>query len=149
MTDPVALTQSLWNYLQPYLPLLLTEAAKAGGKQAPQAVKAIWQALTGRMEQKPAAKEALEDLRAAPDDPDMQAAFRMQVKKLAREDAAFAAELTELLRAAGTRYEATLTGDGAIAQGEGATAVGAGGVYIGGDASGNTIVTGDGNEVQG
>ncbi len=38
---------------------------------------------------------------------------------------------------AGTRYQATLTGDGAIAQGSGATAVGAGGVLVGGRNNGN------------
>ena len=38
---------------------------------------------------------------------------------------------------AGTRYQATLTGDGAIAQGAGATAVGAGGVFVGGKSTGN------------
>jgi formylglycine-generating enzyme required for sulfatase activity len=44
-------------------------------------------------------------------------------------------------------YTATLVGDGAIAQGEGAKAVGKGGVLIGGHATGNTIVTGNGNVV--
>lgn len=44
-------------------------------------------------------------------------------------------------------YTATLIGDGAIAQGEGAKAVGKGGVMIGGNATGNTIVTGNGNRV--
>jgi len=37
----------------------------------------------------------------------------------------------------GNAYQATLTGNGAIAQGPGATAVGAGGVYIGGKNTGN------------
>ncbi len=41
-------------------------------------------------------------------------------------------------------YQATLMGNGAIAQGEGAVAAGAGGVAIGGSVQGSVIVTGDG-----
>jgi formylglycine-generating enzyme required for sulfatase activity len=44
-------------------------------------------------------------------------------------------------------YTAMLTGDGAIAQGEGAKAVGKGGVLISGNATGNTIVTGNNNMI--
>ncbi len=36
-----------------------------------------------------------------------------------------------------TTYQATQTGNGAIAQGNGAKAVGAGGVFVGGNNSGN------------
>ncbi len=139
--------QDIWLALQPYLPLLLTEAAKESGKKIPAAIGKLWKTLTARMGKKPAAAEALEDLRAAPEDEDAQGAFRHQVKKLLTEDAAFAAHLTDLLAAAGTEYRAQLHGNGAIAQGKSATAVGAGGVYIGGNASGNTIVTGDGNDI--
>lgn len=45
------------------------------------------------------------------------------------------------------RYQATLIGDGAIAQGQGSVAVGKGGIYIGGNASGSSIVTGNNNTV--
>ena len=44
-----------------------------------------------------------------------------------------------------TTYTATNTGSGAIAQGPGATAAGARGIAIGGNATGNTIITGDNN----
>ncbi len=137
----------IWNALQPYLPFLLTEAATETGKRLPGAIGKLWQTLTERMQRKPAAAEALDDLKQFPDDPDAQAAFRQQIKKLLR-DEDFAAQLAALLQAAGTRYEAHLEGDGAIAQGDGATAVGKGGVYIGGDASGNIIVTGDKNKIE-
>ena len=146
-TDIPALTTQLWQTFQPYLPLLLSEAAKETGKRVPEAVGKLWNALRTRMTQKPAAQEALTDLARTPDDPDTQAAFRVQVKKLLAEDDAFAAQLAALLQAAGTHYEAHLEDDGAIAQGPGATAVGSRGVYIGGDANGNTIVTGDSNKV--
>ena len=45
------------------------------------------------------------------------------------------------------RYQASLVGDGAIAQGDNAVAVGKGGIYIGGKVSGSTIITGDNNTV--
>lgn len=47
---------------------------------------------------------------------------------------------------AGPRYQATLTGSGAIAQGPGATAVGAGGVMVGGSVGGS-VVAGSGNRL--
>ncbi len=126
--------QGIWNVLQPYLPFLLTEAAKESGKKIPAAIGKFWEALAARMARKPAAAEALDDLRAAPEDEDAQGAFRLQVKKLLREDAAFAAQLADLLAAvSGTDYRAQLQGEGAIAQGEGSTAVGAGATYVGRD----------------
>ena len=145
--DTVQLTHTLWAWLQPYLPVLLTEAAKASGKEVPEAAKAAWQVITERLRGKPAAAEALEDLRHTPDDPDAQAALRLQVRKLLATDEALAAQLADLLQAVGGQYAARLEGDGAIAQGKGATAVGSRGVFIGGDAQGNIIVTGDENEV--
>ena len=49
----------------------------------------------------------------------------------------------QALRAQLARYQAEVHGGGAIAQGPGAKAVGERGVFIGGDAQGNTIQTGD------
>jgi len=146
--DPAQLTQTLWETLKPYLPVLLTEAAKAGGKRVPEAIGRLWQEITDRLRKRPAAAEALADLQAAPDDADAQAALRLQVRKLLAADEALAAQLADLLQQAGARYRAELHGDGAIAQGPGATATGSRSVFIGGDAQGNIIVTGDGNRVR-
>jgi hypothetical protein len=44
-------------------------------------------------------------------------------------------------------YQATVTGDGAVAQGPGAVAAGARGVAIGGDVKGGIIITGDRNKI--
>jgi hypothetical protein len=44
------------------------------------------------------------------------------------------------------QYQATLNGDGAIAQGDGAKAVGKGGILIDGDLTGN-IITGSNNQI--
>jgi len=48
-------------------------------------------------------------------------------------------ELPQTAPPAGASYQATLTGNGAIAQGPGAMAVGAGGVYVGGKNAGTQI----------
>ncbi len=137
--------QDIWNALQPYLPLLLAEAAKESGRELPAAVSKLWTALTVRMARKPAAKEALDDLRATPEDGDAQAAFRQQVKKMLSRDPAFAAELAPLLQAVrvDTHYHAEQHGDGAIAQ-NGSTAVGAGAAYVG-----RSVNTGGGAAVMG
>ena len=42
-----------------------------------------------------------------------------------------------LIQIVGDKYQANLTGPGAIAQGSGATAIGAGGVYVGGTNTGS------------
>jgi len=147
--DPAQLTQALWETLQPYLPLLLGEAAKASGQRVPAAIGRLWQEVTARLRKKPAAAEALADLRRAPDDADAQAALRLQVRKLLAADAALAAQLADLLQQAGAQYRAELHGRGAIAQGPGAQAVRERGVSIGGDVRDSIIITGDGNEVQG
>lgn len=66
----------------------------------------------------------------------LQLHFGQQLDKLAAEGfIEFKPE--EAAASAGSSFQATLHGNGAIAQGQGATAVGAGGVYIGGSNSGN------------
>jgi len=131
--------------LQPYLPILATKAAEKIGEKVPEAVGKVWGTLQKKFDTKAGAKEALEDLLKSPEDNDLQAAFRVQLKKLLEEDTDFAGSMDQLLKAAGTSYNARLEGDGAIAQGDGATAVGAGGVHIGGNVSGSSIITGDNN----
>ena len=143
------LSQHLWTALQPYLPLLLAEAARETGKRVPAAIRRLWQEVAERLRRRPAGAEALEDLRAAPEDPDAQAAFRLQVKKHLAADPTWAAHLAALLAQAGSRYQAEVHDGGAVAQGPGATAAGERGVVIGGDATGNIIVTGDNNQVRG
>ena len=95
--------------------------------------------------------DAVDKLEARPDSAPRKSVLAEEVERAgADKDAdllALAQALLEALPPQGDTYTATLTGDGAIAQGKGATAVGKGGVYIGGDARGNTIVTGDGNEI--
>lgn len=90
------------GFLSPYL-------AKAGEVAAKKVGEDIYQALKARFGKKPAAQEALADLEKAPSDTDLQAALRVQLKKLLVEDEAFAAQLQQLLqKAGGTEAGATI-----------------------------------------
>jgi len=80
-------------FLSPYL----AEGGKAAAKKAGEALMA---ALERRFKGKPAAEEALQDVKAAPQDTDAQAALRLQLEKSLAADADFLAELTRLLERA-------------------------------------------------
>lgn len=147
MIDTAMLATNAWTMLQPYLPILATKAVEELGSQVPKAVGQVWTAIRKKFDTKATAKEALEDLRRSPKDADTQASFRQQLKKTMAEDESFATELSKLLEAAGNSYQASVTGDGAIAQGPGAKAVGKGGVMIGGDVNSSNIITGNDNSV--
>ncbi len=145
MSDIPALVTAVWSALQPLLPVIAAKGAEEIGKRA---AGEVWEAVKKKFESRPAAQETLADLLETPQDGDVQAAFRVQLKKLLEADPAFAAEISRLLRAAGEGvYFAHQSGNGAIAQGPGAKAVGAGGVMIGGNVSGSAIISGEGNTV--
>lgn len=147
--DISLLAQTLAALLAPALPYLVEGGkqlvAKAGEDLAEGAwdkVKALWGRLRSRVEAKPAAAEAVEDVAKTPEDEDAVAALRLQLKKILAEDEAFAAEIAELVKplVGGESYQATLIGDGAIAQGAGAKAVGKGGVMVDGDVHGGIVM---------
>lgn len=133
-----------WTVIAPLLPMIASKGAEKLGEEAG---ASLWTAVKEKFEKKPAAQESLEDILKDPKDEDFQAAFRVQLKKALLEDENFAKSLVPLVAKAEASYNATLKGDGAIAQGDNATAVGAGGVSIGGNVSGSTVVTGNGNVV--
>ena len=144
--DISTLTTSAWQIIQPLLPLLAAKGAEELGKQSR---GALWEAVKKKFEKKPETKKVVEKLIAQPQNTTVQAAFQYHLEELLENDQVFLSQLEALVEKVGTSYTAKLEGNGAIAQGEGATAVGAGGVYIGGNAAGNTIVTGDGNLIEG
>ncbi len=152
ITTLTLFTQNTLPLLQPYLPILAAEAAKAVGKELPAAAGKLWQGIKAKFDMKAAAKEALTDLLAEPDNTDVQGAFRQQLKKALREDEAFAAEFQKLFAAAETEakstttYQAYATGGAAVAQGEGAKAVGKGGILIEGDVGGDFSAGGEKHE---
>jgi len=135
------LPAQLVQFLAPYLSYLVKglklagqEAAKKLGEKASEQgfdhAKALWEKLRPKVEAKPAALEAVQDAAEHPDDEDALAALRLQLKKLLAEDEPLAQELARLLE------QTRPAGQTVIASGERSVA-------IGGNASGNVIITGD------
>jgi hypothetical protein len=139
------LVTGAWTLLQPFMPIIATKAAEEAGKQIPATVGRLWASIRGRAEAKPTAKESIEELLKDPTNPDLQAVFRVQLKKLIEEDKGFQDELAKSLRQAEAEssQHIELHGSGAIAMGPGSTAIGERGVLIEGDSMGNTVNTGN------
>ena len=117
LPDAQALAQQVTTALPPYVPIFAVEAAKATGKKGPAAIEKVWVFVKGRFSKKPSAEESLKDLLKNPDDPDLQAAVRVQLRKLLDEDAEFATALRPLAETATaaaqtTTYQADVKGDG-------------------------------------
>ncbi|WP_405771925.1 hypothetical protein OG539_43030 [Actinacidiphila glaucinigra] len=121
---------ALVSLLAPHLPQLLNAVAGEPGEPSP--VARIWNRLRGRVVERPAAQEAVEDVAANPDDEVFRTVLFAQLRKLFTEDPAFAAEIGALF---------------AEAQGSaGTTNIHASGdrsIGIGGNVTGGTISTGD------
>jgi hypothetical protein len=140
--DIAALTHVVTTALIPVLPYLLKagekgaeEAGKNSGGEAWEWSKELWNKLRPKVEAKPAALEAAQDVTKTPKDEDAQAALRNQLKKLLSEDESLAREIGEWwekAKAAGVTVPAS--GERSVA--------------IGGDVKGSTIVTGDWNTVK-
>jgi arginase family enzyme len=106
------------------------ETGKTVAGQSWEWTKSLWSKLKPKVEEKPAALEAAQDVAQMPDHADAQGALRLQLFKLLTEDESLAEEVSRWLeqgRAAG--FTVTASGDHSVA--------------IGGDARGNTIITGD------
>jgi formylglycine-generating enzyme required for sulfatase activity len=128
--DVQALTADLAGLLARALPFLLKaggEAGEAAAKEAGKALgagawkqaQALWRRLQPKVEAEPKAAGAVEDVVESPDDPDVQAALRVQLRKVLTADAGLAAELAKLLADGHkTTYRARQRGSGALAQGK-------------------------------
>jgi hypothetical protein len=135
--DPVTLAAAATSILLPYL-------AKAGkiviedvAKQLPEAVGTLWDKISAKFEAKPAAQGAAQDLVGKADDKDNQDAFELQLRKMLKEDPAFADELSALVDKA-QKESISLQGSGAVAT-NGGVAAGQGGVAVQGNVQGNII----------
>ena len=99
--DFATLSNEVSNFLVPYLPYLAMagkSAIEEVGKKTTEAgfavAKSIWAKLRHKVEASPAALEAAQDAAQALDDPDAQAAFRLQIKKLLAEDSMLAGKIS-------------------------------------------------------
>jgi hypothetical protein len=140
--DVTMLAKGLAVFLTPFLPYLLKagekaaeEAGKKLGGDAWDRAKGLWAKLRPKVEAKPAAQEAVQDAAAAPNDEDIQAALRLQLRKLLAEDAMLARGIERLWQ------EAQQAGATVIASGERSVAIGR-------DVTSSTIITGDQNVVK-
>lgn len=89
--DPAALAgETVRRVIQHLAPTGSGAERKAGA--------ALWRALDSALASRPVAHEALADLAAAPDDADVQAGLRLQLKKLLAADPDLARELQRLLQ---------------------------------------------------
>jgi hypothetical protein len=129
----------LTAFLMPFLPYLAQaghqlaeEAGRELGGQAWEYAKRIWAKLSRRVENKPAAREAVEDVAAWPDDERARGALELQLEKLLTEDMELAEELGHIWQ---------------DAKSAGVVAMGARSIAIGGNATGSTFVTGDHNTI--
>jgi hypothetical protein len=148
--DIPQIASQITTFLAPALPYLATVGGKAIeevgtrlGSGAWDSAKALWDRLRPGIDADPAAREAAEDLAGASDDPDLQAAFRVRLRKLLESDAGLAEDLERILAQLGpsAAYYAEVRGDGTIAQGKGARAVGKGAVVIGGGVGGDVNIS--------
>ena len=96
----------LVKFLAPCLPFLLKVGNKAVegasekvGEDVWNKAKAIWAKLRPKVEAKEAAKEAVIDVAQKPEDKDLQASLRVQLKKILDADTALAEEIAQILQA--------------------------------------------------
>ena len=140
--DIGTLASSVTTALVPLLPYLLKAGEKAAeetGKtvanQSLEWAKSLWTKLKPKVETNPAALVAAQDVAQTPEDKDLQAVLRVQLKKLLTEDPLLAEEVRRWL-------------DQGKAAGITVTASGERSVAIGGDVNSSTIVTGDQTKVK-
>ncbi|WP_414545244.1 hypothetical protein [Nostoc sp. CCY0012] len=91
--------------LAPCLPFLLNVGSKAVegasrkvGEDGWNKAKAIWAKLQPKVEAKEAAKEAATDVAESPENEDLQASLRVQLKKILDADTALAEEIAKILQ---------------------------------------------------
>lgn len=129
---------ALAAFLAPFLPTLVKageqvvgRAADAVADEAFSYAKALWERLKPKVDAKPAAQEAAEEVAARPDDEDALAALRLQLRKLLDEDEQLVRDLAGIWAKAEAANVVQVTASGERS------------VAIGGDVTGSTIVTGD------
>jgi len=114
----------LVQLLAPCLPFLLKMGDKAAEKAAEKVgedtwnkAKAIWEKLHPRLESKDAAKEVIADIVVNPEDEDLRATLRVQLKKILEQDANLAKAIDQILhepsepKSSGTQVKQIATGN--------------------------------------
>jgi len=115
--DLSSLVTQIYTALQPYLLIVATKAAEKIGESIPEGIEKLWHSIKTKFSKKEATREALDDLIKNPDDPDMQAAFRVQLRKVIEEDQSFRSNVTDLVVNLNLNASIRNEGSGAIALG--------------------------------
>lgn len=132
--DPATLASMATSVVMPYLTKIGENLAQTTGKK-------LWDTITDKFKDKPAASGAATEFAEKADDDDNKEAFILQLKKAFKEDSGFAKEITDLLeKSSGGGITNT---DGAVAT-NGSIAVND--LQVSGNMNGNIIV-GSGNSV--
>lgn len=127
--DPKLLAQSVVAFLSPFLPYLvkagekaIEEAGKKFGAEAWEQAQALWAKLRSKVQAKPAAHRAAQDVAKAPNNEDARVVLRVQLKNLLAEDGTLAAEIARLMQARPREVASTViqqqAGDDAIQVGQ-------------------------------
>ncbi|MBN3940123.1 hypothetical protein [Nostoc sp. NMS9] len=143
---------TLTTFLTPFLPYLLKVGEKATeeagkkfgegfGANAWEKAKALWSQLQPKVEEKPMAKGAAEELANSPNDADAKETLQKQLKKFLDEDKNLYAEIARLMQEDSeaisqvvNTFNQTISGDDNVVQniaGDGNKAIG----RVGGDAT--------------
>ncbi|MEH2212426.1 hypothetical protein [Nostoc sp.] len=143
---------TLTTFLTPFLPYLLKVGEKATeeagkkfgegfGANAWEKAKALWSKLQPKVEEKPMAKGAAEELANSPNDADAKETLQKQLKKFLDEDKNLYAEIARLMQEDSeaisqvvNTFNQTISGDDNVVQniaGDGNKAIG----RVGGDAT--------------
>jgi hypothetical protein len=135
--DSATLATTVVAFLAPYLVKAGEKAVEEVGKKLPDLAGNMWNAITARFKNNPAADEAVQDFAAKPDDQLNQSAFANQLRKILEAQPAFAAELVRLIDGAQRESGDTIivTGSGAAAT-RGGVAAGEGGMAVRGNVQG-------------
>jgi hypothetical protein len=134
------LVKNVVDPLAPALPYLLKMGGKTLealsekiGSKAANYVTLLWDKLRPKAEASPDLQKAVKDVAATPEDADLQAVLRVQLRTLLARDTELARELSGILQ------DAKNAGVTVIA-------IGNRNVATGGDVIGSTIITGDNNK---
>jgi hypothetical protein len=123
----------LTTFLAPFLPYLLKKGEQAAdaaierfGEAAWKRAQGLWAKLRPNVQDKESAREATEDVAAAPDDELARSALQLQLRKLVADDPDLAKELAEMLE--DSRRAGIMADNGAVV-----VVADRGGVAAGGD----------------
>ena len=125
---------SVFELIEPYLVLIAKGSMEKISEIIPESVGKLWNKIFDGFNKSPGKEKSLEDIMNYPDDKDIQASFRVQLRKIIDEDPSFRSELLTLIgnNFPDTSFKAELHGNGAISQGSNSKSVGANGILLDG-----------------